>query len=85
MSTSNEGFTRRTLLYLVPLAAAGLAIGCAESNAEAPPNGDFRPNVFVHIQPDGLVNLVCHRSEMGQGVRSTLPAWAGVDRSIRTA
>lgn len=34
----------------------------------------LRPNVFVHVAPDGLVTIVCARSEMGQGVRSTLPA-----------
>lgn len=38
-------------------------------------SGDgLRPNVFVHVAPDGQVSIVCHRSEMGQGVRSTLPA-----------
>ena len=31
------------------------------------------PNVFVHVAADGTVSLWCHRSEMGQGVRSTLP------------
>ena len=34
----------------------------------------FDPNVFVHVATDGLVTLVCARSEMGQGVRSTIPA-----------
>jgi len=34
----------------------------------------LRPNVFVHVAADGLVTLVCARSEMGQGVRSTIPA-----------
>src|SRR5687768_2580292 len=33
----------------------------------------LNPNVFLHIAPDGQVTLVCHRSEMGQGIRSTLP------------
>lgn len=33
----------------------------------------FVPNVFVSIHPDGLVEIVCHRSEMGQGVRTALP------------
>jgi isoquinoline 1-oxidoreductase beta subunit len=33
----------------------------------------LNPNVFVHIAPDGLVTIVCHRSEMGQGIRSSLP------------
>jgi isoquinoline 1-oxidoreductase beta subunit len=33
----------------------------------------LNPNVFVHIAEDGTVTIVCHRSEMGQGIRSSLP------------
>lgn len=33
----------------------------------------LNPNAFVHVAPDGLVTIVCHRSEMGQGIRSSLP------------
>ncbi|WP_224367596.1 xanthine dehydrogenase family protein molybdopterin-binding subunit [Hyalangium versicolor] len=33
----------------------------------------LNPNVFVHVAPDGVVTIVCHRSEMGQGIRSSLP------------
>jgi isoquinoline 1-oxidoreductase beta subunit len=33
----------------------------------------LNPNVFVHVAPDGWVTIVCHRSEMGQGIRSSLP------------
>lgn len=33
----------------------------------------LNPNVFVHVAADGLVTIVCHRSEMGQGIRSSLP------------
>src|SRR3954447_20975772 len=33
----------------------------------------LNPNVFIHIGPDGTVTIVCHRSEMGQGIRSSLP------------
>ncbi|HET9013017.1 MAG TPA: molybdopterin cofactor-binding domain-containing protein, partial [Gemmatimonadaceae bacterium] len=29
--------------------------------------------VFLAIDPDGLVSIVCHRSEMGQGVRTAMP------------
>src|SRR4051794_5269262 len=43
------------------------------SNAIEAKAPGLNPNVFVHIGPDGVVTIVCHRSEMGQGVRSTLP------------
>lgn len=33
----------------------------------------LNPNVFIHVGPDGTVTIVCHRSEMGQGIRSSLP------------
>ena len=33
----------------------------------------LNPNVFIHLAPSGLVTIVCHRSEMGQGIRSSLP------------
>ena len=29
--------------------------------------------VFVSIAPSGTVSIVCHRSEMGQGVRTSMP------------
>ncbi|MFI4888920.1 MAG: molybdopterin cofactor-binding domain-containing protein [Steroidobacterales bacterium] len=31
------------------------------------------PLVFVAIGKDGIVSIVCHRSEMGQGVRTSMP------------
>lgn len=31
------------------------------------------PHVFVSIDPDGTVSIVAHRSEMGQGARTSLP------------
>jgi isoquinoline 1-oxidoreductase beta subunit len=34
----------------------------------------LEPNVFVHVGRDDVVTIVCARSEMGQGVRSSLPA-----------
>jgi isoquinoline 1-oxidoreductase subunit beta len=72
---------RRSFLAGLGLAVSGLALGIADDAQAAPappalaPGGapGLHPNVFVHIAPDGLVSIVCHRSEMGQGVRSTLP------------
>ena len=33
----------------------------------------FHPSVFVGIHTDGMVYIVAHRSEMGNGVRTSLP------------
>ena len=33
----------------------------------------FHPGVFLGIQPDGTVLIVSHRTEMGNGVRTSLP------------
>ncbi|MGO9710622.1 MAG: molybdopterin cofactor-binding domain-containing protein [Polyangiaceae bacterium] len=41
---------------------------------QMPVDGGLTPNAFVHIAADGLVTIACARSEMGQGVRSSLPA-----------
>src|SRR5579863_3839560 len=33
----------------------------------------FHPGVYLGIQPDGTVLIVAHRTEMGNGVRTSLP------------
>lgn len=41
--------------------------------AEAMPNGWVDdPNVFIRIDEDGMVTVVNHRAEMGQGIRTSL-------------
>jgi len=84
------GIPRRTFLVGLGLSTGTLALGLgralgADAKAAKPaaaaaprnpqlPAGGFAPNAFVHVAPDGLVTIVSHRSEMGQGIRSTLPA-----------
>ncbi|HYS92183.1 MAG TPA: molybdopterin cofactor-binding domain-containing protein, partial [Candidatus Acidoferrales bacterium] len=42
--------------------------------ADGMPNGWVDdPLAFVAIGTDGIVSIVCHRSEMGQGVRTGMP------------
>ena len=36
----------------------------------------LRPSIYLGIEPDGTVYIVTHRSEMGTGIRTTLPAVA---------
>jgi isoquinoline 1-oxidoreductase beta subunit len=79
-----KNLSRRSILRGFGIAAAGLSLGVFSRSAEAgtvnspavPPVAQtgLRPNVFIQIAPSGLVTLLCHRSEMGQGVRSSLPA-----------
>jgi isoquinoline 1-oxidoreductase beta subunit len=74
---------RREFLLGMGLLSAGLAVGTnavAAPNTPAPfdptlPKGDgFQPNLFVHVTSDNRVSIVCQRSEMGQGARSSIPA-----------
>lgn len=45
-----------------------------ETGAAKMPHGTVvDPRVFVSIAPDGVVTIVAHRSEMGTGVRTSLP------------
>jgi isoquinoline 1-oxidoreductase beta subunit len=79
-----QNVSRRSILRGFGIAAAGLSLGVFSKSAEAgtvnspaiPPLAQtgLHPNVFIQIAPSGIVTLVCHRSEMGQGVRSSLPA-----------
>jgi isoquinoline 1-oxidoreductase beta subunit len=42
--------------------------------ADAMPHGWVdNPLVFIAIGEDGIVSIICHRSEMGQGVRTGMP------------
>ena len=81
--------SRRSFLVGLNLALGGLALGIYPSLADAAgPATGLAPHVLVHIAPDGLTTIVCHRSEMGQGIRSTLPALiarelgASIDRVV---
>ena len=35
--------------------------------------GQFAPNAFVRVAPDGIVTVIVNKSEMGQGVYTSLP------------
>ena len=43
--------------------------GRRTSTADAP----WAPHVYVRVGEDGIVTIICHRSEMGQGIRTTMP------------
>ena len=78
-----ENLSRRGILKGLGLAgsfvlAAPLmsrsAFAAYETGASKMPHGTVvDPRVFVSIAPDGIVTIIAHRSEMGTGVRTSLP------------
>lgn len=43
------------------------------TSSALPPSGSFAPNAWLEISADGTVKVWCGHSEMGQGVRTSLP------------
>ena len=77
--------SRRTFLKTVP-ALSGLVLGIGltglapaadepkKYGGESMPHGlQDSPKIFVAIGSDGIVSITVHRSEMGQGIRTSLP------------
>ena len=74
-----RGISRRDFVKSSAVAGAGLTLGVhaglarvlVSENATA--QAGFSPNVYLRIQPDEKILYWVTRSEMGQGVRTTLP------------
>ncbi len=71
---------RRTLLKMLGMSGLVIAVGpfgVRRLGAEEPPAASasepWSPHVYVRVGEDGIVTIVCHRSEMGQGIRTTMP------------
>ena len=66
--------TRRSFLKTSAVAATGLVIAVKlPAFASGDASSVFAPNAYIQITPDNVVRLWVTRSEMGQGVRTTLP------------
>ena len=77
MDNSNK-IKRREFIKVVGLAGGGLFLasyvplqyGCANTIDDPK---IFSPSVFLKIDSNGVVTIIVHRSEMGQGVKTALP------------
>ncbi|TDO04606.1 MULTISPECIES: xanthine dehydrogenase family protein molybdopterin-binding subunit [Halomonas] len=68
-----KGMAGASALLLAARWDLGLASEQAQFGAGAMPGGWVdNPNVFIHIDPEGLVTIVNNRAEMGQGIRTSL-------------
>lgn len=70
--------TRREFIKVVSLSGGGLLLATYVpfNNIFARVGDDpkiFAPNVFLRIDSNGIVTVIVHRSEMGQGVKTALP------------
>lgn len=91
MSTEPLGpaLTRRTLLKTSAVAGGGLIIGVHLSGcASAPPigaEGDLSPDAWLQITPDDRVIFQLDKTEMGQGVITSLPTLVGEELNLDPA
>jgi isoquinoline 1-oxidoreductase beta subunit len=66
--------TRRSFLKVTGIAGAGLILAfyVGEEGANAA-TGNFAPNAFISIAPDGKITIMAKAPEIGQGVKTSLP------------
>jgi isoquinoline 1-oxidoreductase beta subunit len=64
--------SRREFVAAGVAAGAGLVIGFYLPHGNSS-GSTFAPNAYLKITPDGKITIVVARSEMGQGVRTSLP------------
>ena len=70
---------RREFLKTGTLIGGGLILGFylplreSLSGASTPTGGSFMPNAFIRIGTDDMVTIIVNKSEMGQGVYTSLP------------
>ncbi|MDX1635453.1 MAG: molybdopterin cofactor-binding domain-containing protein [Marinobacter sp.] len=68
-----KGIAGASALLLAARWDLGFANEQAQFGAGAMPGGWVdNPNVFIHIDTDGLVTIINNRAEMGQGIRTSL-------------
>ena len=78
--THIENLSRRGFLKSVGVSGGVFVVGTAMpsmsfaySESSTAGNVEHQLSVFVSIAEDGIVTLVNHRSEMGQGIRTSIP------------
>jgi isoquinoline 1-oxidoreductase beta subunit len=76
-----QAMDRRAFIKAGALAGGGLLIGTYLGVGSSPlfaeglsgAAGDFTPNAFITITPAGAVTIIAPNSEMGQGIKTSLP------------
>ena len=72
-----QNYSRRDFVKTIGLASGGLLLAANSSLFASESTSTietFNPNLFVYLQTDGTLTLIASRSEMGNGVRTSLPS-----------
>jgi isoquinoline 1-oxidoreductase beta subunit len=64
---------RREFLKVTGALGAGLVLGLRLDAKGETGKSEFHPNAYLAVRPDGTVRISVPKTEMGQGVRTTLP------------
>jgi len=70
--------TRRDFIKICSISAGGLflaayvPLGCSKSDPDYNPN-ILSPSAYIKIDSNGVVTVYVHRTEMGQGIQTSLP------------
>ncbi|QMU65649.1 MAG: molybdopterin-dependent oxidoreductase [Flavobacteriaceae bacterium] len=71
-----RAISRRNFIKMFGLASGGIWLGCNFSEGTVinvlEDGVSFVPNLFVQLQKDGTLTIVVTRSEMGQGIRTSM-------------
>jgi len=75
--TDIKNISRRGFLKGLGLASGGLVLACSQPTKALAKNlltdaKTFKPNLFIQLKADGDLILIASRSEMGQGVRTSI-------------
>ena len=74
VQTSGTGTSRRSFLKTTAITSGGLLMGVSLPGLVAHAAGTLHtPNAWVHISDDNTITLLSARSEMGQGVYTSMP------------
>ncbi len=75
--SKSSNMTRRQFIKTGTLLGGGLVLAChlpfSRKNALAGQQEEFAPNAFLRISPDESITVIVNKSEMGQGVYTSLP------------
>src|SRR6476469_8710963 len=77
---NNLRLNRRRFLSVSSAAAGGMLVALyldvtavALESSQGPPAKVYPPDAFVHVRPDGKIEITVNRLEFGQGVQTALP------------